>query len=137
MLAPSLIVASAAVIGVLGLLHLVYTFHGPKLLPRDPGLKARMEEVSPVISRETTLWKTWIGFNASHSYGALLYALIYGYLAAMQPATLFDSAFLLCVGALYLAGMAFVGRRYFFSIPFRGILLATGLYAAGLIVQWA
>jgi hypothetical protein len=136
-LAPLLIVASAAIIGVLGLLHLVYTFHGPKLLPRDPALKARMEEVSPVITRETTLWKTWIGFNASHSYGALLYALVYGYLAAMHPGTLFDSAFLLCVGALYLAGMVFIGRRYFFSIPYRGILLATGLYAAGLIVRWA
>jgi hypothetical protein len=137
MLAPLLIVASAVAIGVLGLLHLIYTFHGPKLLPRDPALKARMEEVSPVITRETTMWKTWIGFNATHSYSALLYALVYGYLAAIHPEFLFDSAFLLCVGALLLAGYVFVGRRYFFSIPYRGILLATGLYAAGLIVHWA
>ena len=35
----------------LGLLHFVYTFWVPRLVPRDPALKIRMSEVSPVISR--------------------------------------------------------------------------------------
>lgn len=52
-----LIAASAAIILLLGLIHLLHTFYGPKLLPRDRDLKARMEEVSPVITRETTMWK--------------------------------------------------------------------------------
>ena len=56
-LAPLLIAASAAIILLLGLIHLLHTFYGPKLLPRDRDLKARMEEVSPVITRETTMWK--------------------------------------------------------------------------------
>jgi hypothetical protein len=29
-----------------------------------------MEEVSPVIARETTMWKAWVGFNG---YGAILF----------------------------------------------------------------
>ena len=80
-LAPLLIAGSAAIIMLLGLIHLLYTFYGPKLLPRDRDLKARMQEVSLVITRETTMWKAWVGFNASHSYGAILFGAVYGYLS--------------------------------------------------------
>jgi hypothetical protein len=41
------------------------------------------------------------------------------------------------LGLLLLAGYAFLGKRYWFSVPFRGILLATVLYVAALIVGWA
>ena len=56
-IAPWLVAASAAIILLLGLIHLLYTFHGPKLLPRDRELHVRMQEVSPVITRQTTMWK--------------------------------------------------------------------------------
>jgi hypothetical protein len=42
-LAPSFIAGSAAIIMLLGLIHPVYTFHGPKLMPRDRDLQARMQ----------------------------------------------------------------------------------------------
>jgi hypothetical protein len=136
-LESSLIAGSAAIIMLLGLVHLLYTFCGPKLLPRDRDLKARMEEVSPVITRETTMWKAWVGFNASHSYGAILFGSVYGYLSLVHGAFLFRSTFLLSLGLLLLGGYAFLGKRYWFSVPFRGILLATVLYAIALIVNWA
>jgi hypothetical protein len=86
-----LMVASAAVIFLLGALHLTYTFSGSKLHPRDAELRARLEQVSPLISRQTTMWKAWIGFNASHSYGALLFGAVYGYLALAYRTVLFQS----------------------------------------------
>ena len=58
---------STLVLLTLGVLHLIYTFSGPKLLPRDPTLQARMNEVNLVITRQTTVWRAWIGFNASPS----------------------------------------------------------------------
>jgi hypothetical protein len=136
-LAPSLIAASAAIILLLGLIHLAYTFSGTKLHPRDAALQARLKEVSPIITRETTMWKAWIGFNASHSYGAILFGLVYGYLALAHSSFLFQSAFLLLLGLLLLAGYAFLGKVYWFSVPFRGIVLSTALYVAALIVGWA
>jgi hypothetical protein len=136
-LAPSLIAGSAAIIMLLGLIHLLYTFYGPKLLPRDRDLKARMQEVSPVITRETTMWKAWVGFNASHSYGAILFGAVYGYLSLAHGAFLFQSTYLLSLGLLLLGGYAFLGKRYWFSVPFRGILLATVLYVIALIISWA
>ncbi len=132
-LSPALIAASAAIIFVLGLVHLLSTFYGPMFMPRDRQLQARMRDVSPVISRETTMWKAWVGFNASHSFGALLFGAVYGYLALLHAAFLFRSAFLLCVGLLLLCSYLLLAKRYWFSTPFRGILLALGLYVGALV----
>jgi hypothetical protein len=133
-LASWLIACSALIVLLLGLIHLLYTFHGAKLLPREADLLTRMQAVSPVISRQTTMWKAWIGFNASHSFGAILFGLVYGYLALAHAAFLLQSHFLLTVGMLLLGGYAFLGKRYWFSVPYRGVLAASLLYAAALFV---
>jgi hypothetical protein len=137
MLDSYFIAAAAAIALVLGLLHLLYTYSGTKLHPRDEALKARMKEVSPVISRETTMWRTWIGFNASHSFGAILFGLLYAYLPLAHPRMFFASPFLLAVGLALLASYVILGRLYWFSIPFRGVVTATVLYVLGLVVHFA
>jgi hypothetical protein len=129
----SLIVASAAIVFLLGGLHLLYTFRGPKLLPRDRSVRTQMEGSPLVLTRETTVWKAWIGFNASHGLGALLFGAVYGHLAWAQPAVLRGSPFLLAVGAASLLGYTWLARRYWFSVPFRSTVLATLLYAAGAV----
>jgi hypothetical protein len=134
-LALSLVAAGAAIPLVLGLAHLLFTFHGPKLLPRDRALEARMREVSPVITRQTTMWKAWVGFNASHSAGLILFGALYGYLALAHAELLFGSAFLLALGMIVLLGYVFLARRYFFRTPLRGVILATVLYAAGIVAS--
>jgi len=135
-ISSALIAGSAAIILLLGMVHLLYTFVGSTLLPRDADLQARMQAVSPVITRETTMWKAWIGFNASHSYGAILFGAVYGYLALRHAAFLFESSFLLAAGLLLLVGYAFLGKRYWFSVPFRGILVATVLYVVALVLHY-
>lgn len=132
-LSPALIAASATIIFLLGLAHLLSTFYGPMFMPRDRQLQARMREVAPVISGETTMWKAWVGFNASHSVGAILFGAVYGYLALMHGDFLLRSAFLLGVGLLLLSSYLLLAKRYWFSTPFRGILLALGLYVAALL----
>ena len=57
----ALIGTSALIPLVLGTLHLAYTFHGPKLLPRDPAVIEAMKATTMVITRETTVWNAWIG----------------------------------------------------------------------------
>jgi hypothetical protein len=136
-LAPWLIVASAAIPFVFGLMHLLFTFHGSKLTPRDDELQARMRQVSPVITRQTTMWKAWVGFNASHSYGLILFGSVYGCLAIAHGDFLFQSWFLLALGAATLLGYVFIAKRYFFRTPLRGLLLATFLYALALVFRWA
>ena len=132
-----LIALAAAIVFTLGLLHIVYTFRGPKLLPRDRELRAQMENSPLVLTRETTVWKAWIGFNASHSLGAMLFGVVYGHLALVQPTVLASSPFLLALGALVLLAYGWLARRYWFSVPFRGVVLALLLYAGGVIATLA
>ena len=132
----ALISASSAIVLLLGLVHLLYTFHGPKLHPRDTEFEAQMRKVTPVLTRQTTMWKAWVGFNASHSFGAILFGLVYGYLALLHSAFLLQSSFLLGLGLLLLAGYVFLGWRYWFSVPFRSIVVATICYVAALVLLY-
>lgn len=133
MIATVLMVISAAVIFALGTAHLIFTFVGPKLTPRDPALKIRMSEVSPVITKEATMWSFWIGFNISHSMAAMLFGLIYGFLAIAHGGLLFSSPYLLIVGLLTVGGLFVVGKVYWFSGPFIGISISLACYIASVI----
>jgi hypothetical protein len=130
-----LLTASAAIILFLGMAHLTYTFQGPKLRPRDTHLQTSMDQVSPVISRETTMWRAWVGFNASHSLGAILFGLVYGYLGLTSREFLWASPFLLVIGLLSLVGLVVLARRYWFTVPFLGIGAALICYVACLIAS--
>jgi hypothetical protein len=128
-----LITASAMIPLVLGALHLFYTFRGRKLFPRDDELIDGMKRTTLVITRESTVWRAWIGFNATHSMSLILFGLIYGYLALAAPNLLFASQFLRLLGLATLLAFVVLARRYFFSVPFKGVAIATLLYVAGLI----
>lgn len=130
MLAPALIIASSAIVLLLGTLHLIYTFATDKFQPRDPALAERMRQVSPMITRQTSLWRAWVGFNASHSLGAMLFGLVYGYLAWLHPALLLEARGLLLIGLGFLASLWVLAIRYWFRIPLVGISLALVLFAA-------
>jgi hypothetical protein len=133
MLAMILIATSAGVILILGSVHLLYTYVGPKLLPRKRDVLSAMKEDSPVISSETSMWKAWIGFNASHSMGAILFGLVYGYLALFHSELLFDSWYLLGVGAAMLTGLLVLAKLYWFRVPFIGIAVALACFAGGIV----
>jgi hypothetical protein len=136
-LATILMTLSAGIVLALGTAHLIYTFFGPKLTPRDPALTQRMKEVSPVISGDTTMWKAWVSFNATHSMGAMLFGLVYGGFALLDPGYLFGARWLLALGATMLAGFVLLGARYWFSVPFRGSALAFALYVASVLASFA
>src|SRR6266567_2327542 len=76
-----LMVLSASIVLTLGVLHLVSTFWGPSLTPRDPALQISMSQIAPVITKETTMWRCWVGFNASNRMGLILLGLVFGFIA--------------------------------------------------------
>ena len=132
MIATVLMSLSAAIVLLLGTIHLYYTFVGTKLTPRNPALRARMQDDAPVLTDHTSMWQAWVGFNASHSMGAKLFGLVYGYLALAAPELLFASWFLKITGLAMLAGLLLVGLRYWFRIPNTGIALSLVCYVAAL-----
>ena len=135
--AKILMVLSASIMFTLGVIHLVYTFWGSKLTPRDPALQISMSQISPVITKETTMWRAWVGFNVSHSMGAMLFGLVFGFLALAHGQLLFRSPFLLVVGLSMLAGFVVLGKVYWFSAPFTGVSISLACYVASIALSRA
>jgi len=120
---------------MLGAAHLAYTFWGPQLTPRDAALEISMSQTSPVITKETTMWRCWVGFNASHSMGLIFFGLVFGFLALAHSQLLFRSPFLLVVGLAMLAGYVLLCRIYFFRAPLTGVSIALACYVASMVLS--
>lgn len=123
-MAQLLIIIGVSIFGVLGSIHLVYTFFTEKFNPYDASVISAMESTSPKLTKETTMWRAWVGFNASHSLGAMLLAATYIPLAInhfeiIENSTWF-SALPVVVGISYL----FLAKKYWFKIPFVGVLMS-------------
>ena len=130
-------VLSASIVFTLGVIHFVYTFRGAKLTPRDPALQISMSQISPVITRETTMWRCWMGFNVTHSMGLILFGLVFGFLALAHDQLLFQSPFLLLVGLAMLVGLVVLCKVYFFSVPLTGIGISLACYIASIALSRA
>ena len=135
MAAKILMVLSAGIVFMLGVAHLAYTFWGPNLTPRDPALQISMSQVAPVITNETTMWRCWVGFNASHSMGLILFGLIFGFLGLAHSELLFQSPFLLVVGLAMLVGFVLLSKAYFFSAPLAGVSISLACYVASVALS--
>ena len=132
-----LISACAAIILYFGSVHLELTFFTDQLTPVDGQLETAMKHVAAHISSETTMWKTWVGFNVSHSMGLMLFGLIYGYLTLYRWDVLQKSYFLAGLGLVVLVSYVVLARVFWFSGPLIGVSVATWLYVAGLIFAFA
>jgi hypothetical protein len=135
----ALLVIGGCLFGILGLLHAVYTFadarNPRRLAPQDPAVLRSMSSTSVRISGgATTMWRAWLGFNFSHSLGALMFsaACIAAALAlpglALPGLALPKAALLLpvAIGVVYL----WLAIHYWFRIPAIGIALGTLCFAA-------
>jgi len=132
-----LISACAAIILYFGSVHLELTFFTDQLTPVDGQLETAMKHVAAHISSETTMWKTWVGFNVSHSMGLMLFGLIYGYLTLYRWDVLQKSYFLAGLGLVVLVSYVVLARVFWFSDPLIGASLATLFYVAGFVCEFA
>ena len=119
-----LIIFGSAIFGFLGTVHLVYTFFTSKLHPKENAAIDAMKTSHLVLTRQTTVWNAWIGFNASHSLGAMVFASVYIQLCLWNFGVIEQSVWFswlpVVVGAAYLV----LAKRYWFHIPFIGILIS-------------
>ena len=108
---------------ILGAIHLGYTFFSNKLTARDNKLNETMKISFPVLTKNTTMWKSWIGFNASHSTGAIYFGLLNIILPIQYPAVL-QNPLLQLVNIVTALFYVWLAKKYWFSIPFIGMLIS-------------
>ena len=134
MIEQILLIIGAAIFGVLGTLHLYYTFFTNKFMTRDRKVAEAMKTTSPLLTNCTTMWDTWIGFNGSHSLGAIVISIFYILLATTHMEVIRETkSFVLLavlIGASYLA----LAIKYWFRTPLIGILIATVCFVISAIL---
>jgi hypothetical protein len=112
---------------ILGILHLYLTFFTQKLSSRSKVVNELMKTSTPVLTPTISMWNAWVGFNASHSSGAIYIGLINLFVAIQYPIML-SSPIYLCLNLATVLFYLWLAKTYWFSIPFTGILLSACCY---------
>ena len=86
-----------------------------------------------MITRETTMWSAWQGFNASHGLGAMIFGAIYLDLGLTHVTWLAHDEILQGVGLAATLGWVLLSFRDRFRVPQAGVTIAALLYAIGLL----
>ena len=124
MTAQMLIITGSLIVGVLGLVHFIYVLTTNKFNAYDDAVTTAMQQTSPVITKHTTMWQAWLGFNYSHSFGVLWVPLIYVPLALNQMTVLQQSLWLTLLPSIMALVYAVLAKRYWFNVPLVGSVTA-------------
>lgn len=136
-----LFVAGAVPFLILGILHIAYTLMDERrprrIVPRDRELVERMRVSTLVLTKETTFWRAWIGFNLSHGLGVVLFGGALVYIGTLHFDPVRNAAPEVLVAAPVIAAIYFgLSLRYWFSIPAIGSGLGAGLLLAGTVATF-
>jgi lysylphosphatidylglycerol synthetase-like protein (DUF2156 family) len=103
------------------------------LSPADHALIDSMSTATVRLTRRTTMWLAWIGFNFSHSLGAVLFGLV---VVLVGRSDVSFRAEALCFGplAMIVSGVYLVlAVKYWFRTPIVGCGLSFVLF----LLSWA
>jgi len=125
MIEQILLIIGAAIFGILGMLHLYYTFFTDKFMTRDRKVAEAMKGTSPLLTNRTSVWDAWMGFNGSHSLGAMAIAIFYILLAATHMEVIRETRAFILLAVLIGLSYLVLAIKYWFRVPLIGILIAT------------
>lgn len=135
-MSQALLIIGASIFGVLGTVHLIYTFFTHKFDAHDSSVTTAMKNTSPRLTKETSMWNAWVGFNASHSLGAMLVAGFYLPLTLFHFDVIQQSSWFTYLPVLIGLSYLILAKTYWFKIPFIGVSLSTVCFiAAALLIN--
>lgn len=138
MLAKSLFLLGCLPFFILGALHTFYTIADirtpKKLVPYKPEVIAVMKASTLALTKETDMWRAWVGFNISHGVGLLFFSSVYAYLTIFHFPILSGSAVLLIGAPLVALVYLVLSKQYWFSIPVFGSAIGLLCFCSGALV---
>ena len=123
MIAKYLWQAGSILIALLGSIHLYFTFFTNKFSSVNETMIDQMKASSPILTQDITMWKAWIGFNGSHSSGAIFIGVLNFYLALRYFAVLQSDHFFFIFNILTIGFYVWLAKEYWFSAPFTGLAI--------------
>jgi hypothetical protein len=121
---------------VLGSAHAWHTPTRPGekkgLSARDPGVEQAMTATAPRLTDRTDLWRAWVGFNYSHSLGAVLFGLFVVLIGRNEAAYAANAPLAAPLALLVALAYLALGLKYWFRTPIIGI----GVSVVGFALAW-
>jgi len=119
---------------LLGSIHMFYTFFTNKFSSNNENLITEMKKSSPILTNETTIWRAWVGFNASHSSGAIFIGVINFLIAANYFESFLSNNFYYIFNIITILFYLILAKKYWFKVPFIGILITLICYLSVYII---
>ena len=127
-----LFLAGALPFVFLGSLHAIYTPLRPSdrkgLSPNDSQTIEAMTRTQLLLTRRTDLWSAWVGFNLSHSLGAVLFGLFVVVIGRSAESFAAQARFCVPLATLIAASYIAIGLKYWFRDPNTGIALSLACF---------
>lgn len=122
------------IIAALGSMHLYYTFFTNMFSSRNEKMIEEMKYSSPILTPKITMWKAWIGFNGSHSSGAIFIGIINFYLAFGYFTVLQSDHFFFLFTILTIGYYVWLAKKYWFKVPFTGLSISLFCFIASYVL---
>lgn len=129
--------AGSVMLVCLGTVHLYYTFFTNMFSSKNLRMVEEMKSSCPILTKRTTVWKAWIGFNASHSIGVIFIGIINFYLAAKYFSVFYLDHFFFLFNILTIGFYLWLAKKYWFRIPFIGVLIALSCFIFSYILSFS
>ncbi len=123
---------------LLGTAHALHTPRLPNerkgLSPADPSLAESMARSRLLLTARTDMWRAWVGFNLSHSLGAVLFGVLVVLVGRTSASFGSDAALFLPLAALVSVAYLSLGIAYWFRTPIIGIAVSVFLFLAAWVL---
>jgi hypothetical protein len=85
--------------------------------PTERGVREAMAKAPLALAPQTTVWRSWLGFNFSHSLGLVVFGVVFAALALRDFAWLQASPVLRLIPAVVALLYAVLSIRFWFWAP--------------------
>lgn len=123
---------------LLGAIHILYsvrdTWSPKKLTPYDDSVRVSMQRSTLALTRQTTMWRAWLGFNISHGIGVLFFGLIYLTLAISDFALITRITLLQYLALTVSVSYLVLSVKFWFHIPTIGSGIGAACFLVSLFV---
>ena len=120
-------------------MHIIYTLIDTRMpkrfSPYKDEVRLSMLSSTLMVTRQTNMWRAWVGLNISHGLGSLFFGLTYFTLAEVDMELLLRLPALLYLAPCMALSYLILSIKYWFNVPVIGSSIGLACFIAGLVVR--
>jgi hypothetical protein len=124
---------------LLGAMHIIYTLIDIRLpsrfAPYKDEVRLSMLSSTLMVTRQTNMWRAWVGLNISHGLGTLFFGLTYFCIAEFDIELLTRVPPMLYLAPCMALCYVILSIKYWFNVPAIGASIGLACFVAGVVVS--